>query len=741
MGNSTSESSKSKTEPTISLPEVIEQQKLRQELFFELDIPSPEAWLALAAKSSDRVFARTTMVKAVVQHFAPTFVGPSPFVHPPMVYFLNSEAYPTHLPFCSNICHLLSKKLPQNIICETNSFNLHNYKHYPRQFVLLSIVFYAELQVFGVELWPGDNLPPQALKETHELLKNRVYFGDKMKWRIASHLHETTFKQVPIPDFYDKMVLSDTDLFSGVNYQPLHGGLTFGICRIWKNSSMQLSALPSSSSAASSSETPIQLTQDSQSDGERLAIIETDATGAPKVDRRTILVCEELPIDLNPLRGLVTAQLQTPLCHVALLCTNRGTPNMALRTAMADFSQYDGKLIRLQIGHNDFDVKLATEQEEAEWKERVQSMRGERAVPVLKINTSVNELISLPDVQMPDDLLTTDPNLDRMTAVCDSIGSKALNLARFLTWDLRPTNNTGNKAAFVIPFHYFHQYVNEVAGAEISLLSSPETSEDDAVSLCGTIRSKILGGRIPENWNLLRAIEARLEGWRGKVKFDGPAGSGFVADGVIFRSSTNCEDLPGFPSAGLYESVPVEAKGPLKGESIEKAVLQVWASVFLSKAYLERREFSVSEKDVAMAVLVMPLLKSAVQMNGVAVTINPFRVDLGGCYLNVQKGTIAVTDACQGNAPEQIMFIRDGFKELTMEYLASSNLMPKGQHLITPLIADPLNRVLMGIHAGFRAFHTSESMTNAADVEFLILLNNEIVILQARPVKVQVRQR
>jgi hypothetical protein len=75
-------------------------------------------------------------------------------------------------------------------------------------------------------------------------------------------------------------------------------------------------------------------------------------------------VSENLPFDLNPIRGLVTRQFQTPLCHVSLLCSNRKIPNMAFKDALLFFQSYDGKLIHLEINQNEFKVKLASETEE-----------------------------------------------------------------------------------------------------------------------------------------------------------------------------------------------------------------------------------------------------------------------------------------------------------------------------------------------------------------------------------------
>lgn len=52
------------------------------------------------------------------------------------------------------------------------------------------------------------------------------------------------------------------------------------------------------------------------------------------VRRDWIVVSKEVPVDIPPVAGLITEQLQTPLCHIALLCSNRKTPNMGLVDAI-----------------------------------------------------------------------------------------------------------------------------------------------------------------------------------------------------------------------------------------------------------------------------------------------------------------------------------------------------------------------------------------------------------------------
>jgi len=80
-----------------------------------------------------------------------------------------------------------------------------------------------------------------------------------------------------------------------------------------------------------------------------------------------------------------------------------------------------------------------------------------------------------------------------------------------------------------------------------------------------------------------------------------PAGqSGYNA--VCVRSSANVEDLAGFSSAGLYESLAGVDSGD--DEALGSAVARVWASLHTRRAVLARRAAGLAQEAACMAVLV-----------------------------------------------------------------------------------------------------------------------------------------
>ena len=65
--------------------------------------------------------------------------------------------------------------------------------------------------------------------------------------------------------------------------------------------------------------------------------------------------------------------------------------------------------------------------------------------------------------------------------------------------------------------------------------------------------------------------------------------------GVFVRSSSNCEDLPGFNGAGLYDSV-----GNVRGkQALGAALKKVWASLWNLRAVEERSVFGVDHRQAA----------------------------------------------------------------------------------------------------------------------------------------------
>jgi hypothetical protein len=117
-----------------------------------------------------------------------------------------------------------------------------------------------------MELWPSDTIPPDGVKLAHELLVAHSFFGEDFKWAIMCQEQEDVMRRVPINGFYPEKVVRNADLLKDVKFQPLFLGETIRVVKI-----------------------------------------------GGIYDSRTILISRMLPLDLFPMRALVTEALQTPI--------------------------------------------------------------------------------------------------------------------------------------------------------------------------------------------------------------------------------------------------------------------------------------------------------------------------------------------------------------------------------------------------------------------------------------------
>lgn len=418
-----------------------------------------------------------------------------------------------------------------------------------------------------------------------------------------------------------------------------------------------------------------------------------------------ILVLEDLPDEIPVVSGVVSQELQAPLGHIAILCSTRGTPNMGLRDATTneDLVRLDGQLVRLSISPQEWTVRAASRPEaEASWSAR------RPAQPLTPpIEASEQRLRQVCDVRLDD---------------VRSVGAKAAQLGEVCGLGSRIRTPGG----FTVPFHFYLQHLAQ-GGIDAELtailddasLASDTHARDAALR---TLREHIQAA--PVDPALLRRVRQRMtETGRGRR--------------FIFRSSTNAEDLPGFTGAGLYRSIVVPADAT--DAQVADAMREVWASVWLLGAVVERDWYRVDQRRVAMALLVQPFVDGAAA-NGVAITANPYFEGRPGFFVNAQALGGSVTGAAGNEVPEQhLIYVYSEVVE--SELLAQSSGSPDALLLPEAAILQ-LASTLRTLHCHFRDRWRQRGMTvdssDALDVEYLIAgEDRHLVILQARPFEVR----
>lgn len=554
-------------------------------------------------------------------------------------YFLNSVKWTTHYDFVLRFI---------NPTVDFNLFVISEYKRDDRRFMLASVMHYLDGESWTIELDPGDLLDAVRIEWMYRHLAPRLGVADDLRFRPASPAQIALVERLGarLPS------LSRDAINAAIQYQPIVLGVAYGFVR-WVEG-------------------------------------ELDPAAVRPYD---IVVVDHVPEAIPPVAALVTAELQAPLAHVAVLSRNRNTPDMAL-CSPADLQRLrdlEGELVRLTVRSQDYAV------------ERAERAAAEQSWATLRPATPF---------QPEGDLLAggffdaTRPQ----AGVERCIGTKAAQVA---TLGALPGIET--PGGFALPFSAYAGHLRSAGlDTEIEAMLGDPRFRDDA-ALRGTRLAQLRAAIVahPVESGLLAALQPRLPATMHGQRW-------------ILRSSTNAEDLPGFNGAGLYESIALPAEPNL--EQIADTLRQVWASVWLQRAFEEREWYRIDHRCVAMGVLAQPFVENAIA-TGVAITGNPFNARTRDVFINSQVRGATVTGAAGNQLPEQYLVVT-WTGELEPELLCRSSLTG-GRQILAEEDVLALTRQLLRIHDAMLPRYAGHA--NAMDVEFAFLPDRRFVILQARP--------
>lgn len=352
-----------------------------------------------------------------------------------------------------------------------------------------------------------------------------------------------------------------------------------------------------------------------------------------------IIVLDGTPDILPNVRGIIVNELQTPLSHLVLLGKNRKIPIMAYTDIEKDnnIKRLLSKKVELKIEVDTFFIKETTK------KIAVKSTAKKKK---LTIDNTVTELVNLSEIPKKG---------------VNYIGSKAQNMSYLIAISKEiPFKVPEN--AHAIPFYFYTQHIqkNSISPLIAELLAFPKKDSTVWINkqlkkIREAIKKEPIDPQLISKLNLAFK-DAKFKNFR-------------------FRSSTNAEDLDDFNGAGLYDS-----KTGIIGDSIktfEKAIKQVWASVWNEASYNERELFGIDQQNIAMGVLVHRSFPDELA-NGVIITKNIFRANFPGITVNIQKGENSVVKPEKGEICEQFVayHFNDGKDEtdFDIDYTSNSNL-------------------------------------------------------------------
>jgi hypothetical protein len=470
-----------------------------------------------------------------------------------------------------------------------------------------------------------------------------------------------------------------------------------------------------------------------------LTAAEFDAANASgRIGWQDILVLDRAPSDIEGVvAGVITAEEQDDLSHVAVRTARRGTPNAFLAGALDVFRPLAGKLIRLDVAATRYEAREASAAEaEAWWAEH----RPRLSEPP-RVDREHAALDTLAEMDLSASPLPPEARF----------GGKAANFAR-LQRILTGPRERYREPGFGIPMRYYLEFlranrtisafdpIREVTYEEYiaEILADPRFQSDPEARFEALARFR---DEVEENGVVDHALVDRLA-----ARIEEVFGSPHVP--VRFRSSSNVEDALEFNGAGLYDSTTGCAADDLDpdndgpslcdpGQSKERRVVRalkhVWASLWNFRAYEERAYYGIAPDDSAMAVLVTPVF-SGERANGVAFTGN-LSNPLDRRYVVVaQVGEVSVVTPEAGTRAEKDVLEVEAGAVVRIDRVRESSLARPGEPVVSDEKLRELGALLWHIDKNLPVDLAGRDRSEVLfDIEFKIEAGGDLAVKQVRP--------
>jgi hypothetical protein len=503
---------------------------------------------------------------------------------------------------------------------------------------------------------------------------------------------------------------------------------------------------------------------------------------------KDILLFDEVPIDIGPVSGVISANPQVPHSHVIFRSVNMKIPDLFVPNAgsVAAIANNLGKLVEFTTsGENSWTIRGADEIPNI--AELAQAYFAQRvpALPELRANLQEANVFDF-------------ASAGASPALSDRYGAKGTNFA-LLDLALRKggVDRQFANGSFLIPYsfnatHMAQRLTSTVCGKASEKCAKSYAGECSApTKICmdiagrgGTLRDFALAIAAPgytvqmlasgglrkaslftvqyviKKTEMVPAHLAQIKGllsqrWSPTTR-------------VRFRSSSNVEDLPGLTGAGLYSSHSgcLADEGLASGPSrcmtkleydrivaritrlralnnpelqpliadlqesltdtdlVADAVRKVFASLWYERAFLSRDYYRIPHDKAYMAVLVHPSFADD-SANGVVV------VEAAGSGIRsdvvVQQDDISITNPeIPGAVPEEVVVTTGA----APQYITRSNQVPAGGTVLSQAQLDDLQRQLKIVFDAFTALGLNK--TGRLDVEIKRNQQGQMQIKQTR---------
>ncbi|HMO81810.1 MAG TPA: PEP/pyruvate-binding domain-containing protein [Pyrinomonadaceae bacterium] len=555
------------------------------------------------------------------------------------IYYVNSRRFRFHKDFL-----LATYLVPRGA-------DVHKpiYLDEDRRFIVGTIAWQTPVERFTWEVWEGDLATREHIKTAHEAI-NKTFFAE-----VAYKPNSLRQEDVSADLGLDRVLQSD--ILKNQEYLALNPGRAVG----------------------------------------RIHIIEK-LDDTVEIGDNEILVLNELPLSLPPVRGIILSKPSSPLSHVNILAKGWGIPNVYIKDAHKLFKDkhtfvwdFEATMTEYKFHPVDFET--------------------------------IREKFDSPDQQIPPADLTVKrltPLRQQRKADSVAFGAKAANLGEIIN---ARVPGIIVPDGFSVPYYWYDKFMKDNGLDKVvdkllddyDFIHNPRYRREKLQEL----RDAIQKGRFDPT--LRRQV---IQQWRTQLGFRP----------VFVRSSSNAEDLPNFSGAGLYSS----AANVRTSANLIEGIKRVWGSLWNFDAYEARVRNYVSQEDVYMSTLIQ--VGVDMQKGGVLITRDPFNpADSDSIYISAVCGHNSKVVSNRG-MPEQVLYVptSDSVSVMTrsdqtsaLRFAAAGDLRSTADDC-----ANAQGRVLSdaeirSIASAARKIHDVFN-SGAQDIEWGIM-NGRLYVVQSRP--------
>ncbi len=385
--------------------------------------------------------------------------------------------------------------------------------------------------------------------------------------------------------------------------------------------------------------------------GKSIGILRVKPTNVDALSEMDIPIFEDLPLDLSVVAGTITAAPQDIGSHINLKSQERDTPNVVDLDAVAKWSDLDGKAVELnvidgttnsegsynlkRIGYDNAGVDTGLETVQTHYAEKRRQRTWFNLEAKLDGTSYTNYELMCP----------TDPR--KCLNLISTYGGKAAKLGFLANPKIIGKNGSMNQTfgyrlnplGFGVPMKIYFKtlalpenqnirtLVKEIVDSEMGVDPAiPPFPPLEKAEKLRKLQDAFYKAKLPADEMAL--FKQEIEKLKTNVKTEfSTADKEVILKKVKIRSSSNAEDLPEFDGAGLHNSFTADlgevadpgeecalvlvpdgpsTKAKMKPDTLECAVLGVFASLWNKRAVEERSHKGINHNSVGMGIAVVP---------------------------------------------------------------------------------------------------------------------------------------